>query len=128
MFYDESMNSECSMQGEQPNAQYTPEQLAAIRALDEPSTTTSRRAISKSAEFAAMATGALVVCAFCKFLHPALMPMLTITAFPGGLAAIYVGRRIIFGRPLKNKRSLILYAFLLGMLVASGLWGLRHLP
>jgi hypothetical protein len=128
MIYDDSMNNDGSNLGEQPDAQYPPEQLAAIRSLDEPPTTTPRRAISKSAEFAAMATGALVACAFCKFLHPALMPMLTITAFPGGLAAIYVGRRIILGRPLKNKRSLILYAFLLGMLLASSLWGLRHLP
>jgi hypothetical protein len=125
MIYDDSMNSESSNLGEQPDAPYTPEQLAAIRSLDEPSTTTSRRAISKSAEFAAMATGALVACAICIFFNPALA--WAITCIPGGVAIIYVGRRIIFGRPLTNTRSSILYMFLIGMLLAGSLWRLRHL-
>jgi hypothetical protein len=124
MIYDDSMNNDGSNLGEQPDAQYTPEQLAAIRSLDEPPTTTPRPVISMSARFA-MATGAIVACAFCKFLHPALVQIITV--FPGGLAAIYVGRRTVLGRPLTNKRSLILYAFLLGMLLTSSLWRLRHL-
>ena len=73
-----------------------------------------------------MATGALVACAICKFLNPKLA--WAITCIPGGVAAIYVGRRIVFGRPLKNKRSSILYMFLIGMLLAGSLWVLRHLP
>ncbi len=125
MIYDDSMNNEGSNLGEQPDVQYTPEQLAAIRSLDEPCTTAHDPVISKSSGFAALATGALVACSICKFFNPTLA--LAITYIPGGVAVIYVGRRIILGRPLTNKKSWILYVFLCGMLLASGLWWLRHL-
>jgi len=125
MIYDDSMNSESSNLGEQPDVQYTPEQLAAIRSLDEPSTTTSRPVISKTTGLATLAAGVLVACAICKFLNPTLA--WAITCIPGGVTVIYVSRRIIFGRPLTNKKSWIVYVFLCGMLLGSGLWGLRHL-
>jgi DNA-binding response OmpR family regulator len=80
MIYDDSMHSESSMPAE-PHPAYTPEQLAAIQSLDEPSTTTPKPALSKTIALPTIAAGVLVACAIYKFLNPTLAWI--ITFFPG---------------------------------------------
>jgi hypothetical protein len=114
-----------SILGEQPDVQYTPEQLAAIRSLDASSTTASKPAISKPILLTTIAAGVFVSCLIYKFINPELA--WSITSAPGFLAVVYVNIRSLLGRPLTNKRSWIVYAFLMGMLLASSLWRLISL-
>ena len=121
MIYDDSMHSESSMPAE-PHPAYTPEQLAAIQSLDEPSTTTPKPALSKIIALPTIAAGVLVACAIYKFLNPTLAWI--ITFFPGIVAVIYVSGRSLSGCPLTNPINRIVGLFLCVMLVASGLWRL----
>jgi hypothetical protein len=119
------MNSASPEPGSPQELQYTPEQLAGINSLDQPSPAAATPAIPEPAIFVAIATGILVACVIWKFLDPDLAR--PITFVPGVIAMIYVGRHSRLGRSPFSQRASTLFGFLNGVLLGAGVWDLARL-